>query len=242
MMERGWGSPRLKARLAGTLYVIVIAAGSFSLSARTGAVVHGDAVATAHGVMAAEGMYRLGIAADLIANAAYIGVAALLYRLLKPVNRNLSLLAALFCVVALAVSAANLVNAIAPLTYLGGGLSGLTQAQTQALAFAAIRLQGQGYNIATMFFGFYCFSIGCLVMGATFMPRVVGALMAIAGLSWLSDSFATLLAPESTAYLAPVFLGVAAVGEVSLTVWLVLAGVKADKWRAQAARSVLTSS
>ena len=237
MSVRLWDSPRFIARLAGLLYVVVIAAGSFSLSARTGTVVHGDAAATARNLLAAEPMYRLGIAADLIANAAYVGVAALLYQLLRPVSRSLSLLAAFFCLVALAVSAGNLVNAIAPLTLLGGGndLAGLGPQQLQAMAFAAIKLQGQGYNIATMFFGFYCFSIGCLVMGARFMPRLVGALMALAGLSWLSDSFATLLAPVGAAHLAPIFLATAALGEVSLTLWLVLAGVNADRWRAQAA-------
>jgi len=67
------------------LYLIVAVAGAFALSAHTGPIVHADAAATARNILAAQSMFRLGIVADLIANAAYIGVAALLYQLFKPV-------------------------------------------------------------------------------------------------------------------------------------------------------------
>jgi len=154
------------------------------------------------------------------------------------------LLAAFFSLVGLAISAGNLVNAIAPLVILDGApyLTAFTPQQLQALAYTSLRLQEQGYNIATMFFGFYCLSIGCLIVGSTFIPRIVGLLMVIAGLSWLTDSFATILSPAFAAHLSLPTLVAAATGEVSLTLWLMLVGVNAAKWKTQASAAAQRQS
>jgi hypothetical protein len=70
-------SPRLKARIAGMFYLLTIFGGSLAL------FLHG----------------RLYSVADLIAGASYAAVTLLLYDMFKPVNRNLSLLAAVFSIV-----------------------------------------------------------------------------------------------------------------------------------------------
>src|SRR5215471_17362172 len=88
-------SPRLRARLAGLLYLIVIVSGGWAqLFVRAQLIVRDDAQATAANILAQLPLFRAGLAADLLAASAYIGVVALLYGLLKPVNRSLSLLAA----------------------------------------------------------------------------------------------------------------------------------------------------
>ncbi len=67
MMERiAETSPRLKARIAGFLYLIVIIGGIFAeVFVRGRLVVHGDAAATAHNILTHELLYRLGFAAEL---------------------------------------------------------------------------------------------------------------------------------------------------------------------------------
>lgn len=210
------------ARLAGVLYLIVIAGGSIALASRSALIVPGDAAATAARIAAAQVQFRFGIAADLVAGAAYAGVAAILYELLKPVNRSASLFAALACTVALAVAAANQVN----------GLSALLHLDDAAAAAAALKLQGQAYQIATVFFGFYCLTVGSLFAVSRIVPRLVGLLMALAGLSWLVAGFANIAAPDFAAQLSLSTLIVSAIGEVSLTLWLVTAGVNAERWHA----------
>ena len=90
-------SPRLKARIAGVIYLICGMAYSFARNDVRGTlVVDGDAAATAHNILAHAPLYRLGFAAEIISAVCYVAVALLLYEILKPVNRSLSLLAAFF--------------------------------------------------------------------------------------------------------------------------------------------------
>ncbi|HEX9786794.1 MAG TPA: DUF4386 domain-containing protein, partial [Candidatus Binatia bacterium] len=151
-------SPRLKARIAGGLYLIVIVAGIFAeVFVRGALIVPGDAAATASNILASEPLFRLGFAADLVAVAAYIGVTALLYELLKPVSRTLALLGTFFGLAGSAIMAVNMVNHLAPLFFLAdaGYLSAFDMDQLQALARVSLRLHGLGYNIAIVFFGLH---------------------------------------------------------------------------------------
>ena len=80
------------------------------------------------------------------------------------------------------------------------------------------------------FFGFYCLLIGYLIFRSTFLPRILGALMAFASLGWL-----TFLSPSLGQYLYPYNLAPGIVGEGSLTVWLLVVGVNVPRWEEQAA-------
>jgi uncharacterized protein DUF4386 len=85
-------------------------------------------------------------------------------------------------------------------------------------------------SLSLVFFGFFCLLIGYLIFKSTFLPRIVGGLMALAGLGWL-----TFLSPPLGAkYLYPYIL-VAAIGEGLLTLWLLVMGVNAEAWEEQAA-------
>ena len=230
-------SPRLKARIAGGLYVGTIVMGVFGLSMRTGLIVKGDAPATAASILASEPLYRAGIAADLVGAACYIGVTAMLYILLRPVNRTVSLIAAGFGLAGCAIGAAITLNLIAPLVFLSGApfLSVFTPDQLKALAYASLRLHGQGYNIGMINFGVYCSLLGYLVFRSGFLPRAVGVLLVGSGLAWLTDSFATILAPPIAEALSAYTMPLGFLGEASLTVWLVAIGLDVPKWRSRAA-------
>src|SRR5437899_10509581 len=85
---------------------MVIVAGMTAFVIRSPMIARGDAVTTATNIMASESMFRFGFSADLIACACYMGVTVLLYVLLKPVSRSLSLLAAFFGLAGIAIGAA----------------------------------------------------------------------------------------------------------------------------------------
>jgi hypothetical protein len=230
-------SPRLTARIAGALYLVVIATGFFAeFYVRGSMIVSGDAVATAHNILASEPLYRLGFAADLVGDACYIGVTLILYQLLAPVSRSLSLLAAFFSLTGCVVMAANLVNHLAPLLLLSGGpyLSAFTPGQLQALALVALKLHARGYFIAMVFFGLYCGAIGYLMFRSTFFPRLLGLLLMAGGLSDLTNSFALFVAPALQDRLEPYILIPGGVSEIGLCLWLLAIGVDAAKWRAAA--------
>jgi hypothetical protein len=87
-----------------------------------------------------------------------------------------------------------------------------------------------------VFFGFYCVLIGYLIFRSSFLPSILGALMALGGLGWL-----TFLSPQLANYLAPYNLVPGMLGEGALTLWLLVVGVKVSKWDDRARATVAST-
>jgi hypothetical protein len=227
------GSPQFKARIAGVLYLLTILARVIADAfIRNRLVVWDDAAATATNIMAHEPLFRLGFAADIIAFASYIALTALLYELFKPVNRTLSLVAAFFSLVACVVQAISSLFHLAPQVLLGGSpyLSVFTVEQLQALALVFLRLRAAAYhNIGLVFFGWYCLLVGILILRSSILPRILGVLMVLAGLSYV-----LFLLPPLAQSLQPYILVFPGVGQISLTLWLLAMGVNEQQWKEQA--------
>jgi hypothetical protein len=185
MMERiAEASPRPRARITGVVYLL------YFLTAVSAEVFVG------------RSRLVLYDAVNLIAYAFYIAVTLFFYCLFKPVNRNLSLLAAFFSLLGCANDVLSFFN-VAP------------------------------YKISSLvFFGPYCLLIGYLIFRSTFLPRILGVLMAFAGLGWLI--FLSPLANHLSAYLK--VLGFLA--EASLMLWLIVKGVNVQRWKEQASAAI----
>ena len=170
-------SPRLKARMAGMLFLLLVLMAAFTEFFARG---------------------RLSSAADLAAGvievSCMIAVTLLFYGIFKPVNARLSLLAAAFNFV--------------------------------ALTLELLQFLPHGVNIGLGFHGFYWILIGYLIFRSTFLPRILGLLMAIAGLCWL-----TFLSPPLANYLSPYNLASALLVEGLAMLWLLVMGLKATKWK-----------
>ncbi|MCB0544978.1 MAG: DUF4386 domain-containing protein [Saprospiraceae bacterium] len=108
-------------RIAGILYLVIIVCAGFSEGfVRAGAIVPGDAAATADNIVRSASLFRLGFASDLIAFLSDIAVAVLLYALLKPVNQTLALLTVFFRLAQSAILGINLLNHFTPIMLLSG--------------------------------------------------------------------------------------------------------------------------
>jgi len=231
-------SPRRLARIAGALYLVNIVGGAFAIGyVPAVVVVTGDAAATAHNIQANELLYRLGLTAHVIVTVTNMPLAVIFYELFKIVNRRFALLVVFFTLVGTAIEAANLLHQFAPLTLLAGGpsSSGFTPDQVNALVYLPLALQVISYDISGVFFGFYGLCLGYLILRSTFLPRVIGALLAIGALSYLTYSFASFLSPGFAAHLVPYIQLPSLVGEGSLTLWFLIAGLNVERWREQAA-------
>jgi hypothetical protein len=130
-----------------------------------------------------------------------------------------------------AIQAVSSVFFFAPLVVLGDAqsLSVFKVEQLQAQALMFFKLYAQAYNIGLVFFGFYCLLIGYLIFRSTFLPRILGALMAFAGPVWL-----TFLSTPLANYLSPYNLASGLLGEASLMLWLLVIGVNVQRWKEQA--------
>jgi hypothetical protein len=229
-------SPRLQARIAGVLYLIVIVTGIFAeIFVREALTVSGDAAATAANILAHELRFRLGFVGELIACACNIPLAVIFYNLFRVVNRSLALAVVFFTLVGTAIESVVLLSHFLPLILLKGGsyLSVFKPEQLQAQAYASLALQSIGFAIALVFFGFYCLVMGYLIFRSTFLPRIIGVLLAIEGVGYLTNSFTLFLAPGLAARIFPYF-AVTGLAEVAFCLWLLVMGVNVPRWQEQA--------
>jgi hypothetical protein len=148
---------------------------------------------------AGKGLGTYADAANLVATVCYVVVVLLFFELFRPVNPTLSLVTAGIGLVGCA-SGALAVFDISP-----GGISPLA------------------------FFGAYCLLIGYLILRSRFLPPVLGVLMIVGGLGWL-----TFVSPALAGHLKPWNMLPGVLGETVLTVWLLAKGVNAERWSSQA--------
>lgn len=224
-------SPQLYARIAGILYLLIIIAGIFGqLLVRNKLLVYGDAAATADNIMNSKLLWRIGISGDLIMHICDLPVMIILYYLLKPVNRKLALLNLSFNLIQTAVLVINKLNLLAALFFLGDAeyLKSFSPDQLHTLSYLSIKLHDFGFGIGLIFFGFVCLIEGYLFFKSGYFPKTIGVLMSIAGLCYLTNSFALLLASQfsSIALLMPCFIA-----ELSLSLWLIFKGVNLPIWK-----------
>ena len=192
-------SPRLRARIAGVLYLIIF-------------------------IAAPSGAKDVTLAKMAITMTCDTGVALLFYGLLKPVNKNLSLLAAVFRLILVAVMTVSSLNYF--------GLLGSFKDAHSAAAF------NNGYDIALVPFGIHCLLTGYLIFRSTFLPRIIGILLALAGMGYLTFVWP----PLGDRLFVPYILVPGLVGEGSLALWLTFFGVNSERWTQTANAAVQIQS
>ncbi|HLO95720.1 MAG TPA: DUF4386 domain-containing protein [Burkholderiaceae bacterium] len=92
-------------------------------------------------------------------------------------------------------------------------------------------------DVGLIFFGLACLLRGWLIARSTFLPRALGALLAAAGACYLVNSCALLLAPPLADLLFPWVLLPSFVGELALSLWLLVKGMDEAAWRARLAEA-----
>jgi hypothetical protein len=197
--------------------------------------VSGDAAATAANIMASETLFRFGIVSNL-----YIGVVNLLlvlalYRLLKPVGKNMALLMVMFVVAGVSIAMLSEITQLAVLRLLSGAeyVTGFTSDQLQALTLLFLHMHSQGINIAQIFWGLWLFPLGYLVFKSGFLPRILGVLLIIGCFGYLTQSFIAFLSPGLKLNIA----FITGWGELLLLLWLLIKGVSVEQWEKRAAEA-----
>ena len=225
--------PQVYARLGGLLYLLIIILGAAQeLVIRNRIIVSGDATATAVNLRSMESLWRLGIATEMFLGICTIILSLIMYVLLRPVNKNLALLATFFSLIAISVQttyALLLVKALLPLGDVAY-LHAFTSQQLDALTSLAIKEHGLGYGIALLFFGCYFPIAAYLIFKSSYFPKALGLLYLVPGLSYLTSSSALILAPAFANRYYFVMAGPAILGEGALCLWLLVKGVNTEQW------------
>jgi hypothetical protein len=226
-------SPQVYARIGGVLYLIIIVIGLFGETfVRERLFVPHDPAATASNIRASQFLWRLSIAGELFMLVCAVGLTLIFYLLLKPVSRNLVLLAVFFNLISIALDVANKSHLLEALFLLDDSIySKAAQPQElDALAHAAVRLHAYGFGTSLIFFAGLCIVLGYLIFRSGYFPKAIGILMQLAGASYLINSFSLLLSPAFASLLFPAILVPAFIGEASFCVWLLAKGVNLQKW------------
>ena len=222
-------SPQIVARMAALLYLTTIIAGIIAQMVIGGRIiVNGDAATTANNILAQKDLFQLGFTVYMIEMACQIAQMVLFYILLKPVNRNIALLALVFSLIGCTVKTLSRLFYIAPLLVLGGShyLTVFNVEQMQALALLLLNVNDQAAGMALAFFGFSTFLNGYLIFNSNFLPRILGALSMLGGLGWL-----TFLYPPLGNQLFLFILLIGLIGSLSQIVWLLARGVNVEQWQ-----------
>src|SRR3954454_4648667 len=229
--ENRQASIQTYARVAGVLLLLTIVAGFFGeVYVPSRIVVFGNATATANNITASNFLFRLGFASYLVEALCDVTLALIFYVLLKPVQKNLALLAAFFGLISTALYAVAELFYLAPSIILSGSnaLKTFSSDQLNTLAFLSLKAFGYGAGIFMVFYGVACILRGYLIFRSGYLPRFLGVLLMLAGVGFITKNFALVLAPAyaSDILLLPMFLA-----SVSMAVWFLTKAVDLSKWQ-----------
>ena len=221
------------ARVEGFMYLFAMATAMFSeFYVRSGLIVSGNAAATANNIMASEGLWRIAIASELIAFASVVILIVALYILLKPVNKNLALLALAWRLVETAVLGIIALNSFIVLLLLSGDdyLTVFETDQLQALVMLFLKAHGTGYIIGLIFFSLGSTVFSYLLFKSNYVPRILAGWGIFSSLVVLIGTFAIILYPNYAAIIVPGYFMPITVFEVILGFWLLFKGVNVPPW------------
>ena len=225
-------SPKKTARTAGFLYLIVVVTGIFNLIYVPSQLnVPGNALATVNNILASESLFRLGIVSGLVCYTVFLLLPFVLYKLLKPVDRNLAVLMVVFAVVTVPISLVSIVNKLDVLSLLSGAdyLQAFEADQLHAKVMLSLRAYSNGLLVSQIFWGLWLFPFGYLVFKSGFLPRILGILLMMGCFSYLISFFGRSLFPETV---MPGFIMLpASIGEIGTCLWLIIMGVSLPKPR-----------
>jgi uncharacterized protein DUF4386 len=219
------------ARVAGVLFLISLVAGGIGEAyVPSKLVVSGDAAATVANIANHELLYRIGFATFLMESFCDVALALIFYVLLRPVNRQLSLLAAFFGLMATATFAFAEAFYFAPTIMNAEYLKSFSTDQLNALVLLSLKFYSYAGMIFTGYYGIEWLVRAYLIWKSTFLPKFLGVLMGIGGLAFVLRNFLMILAPQ---YASDVFLMLMFPGALAMTVWLFVKGVDVAKWNAK---------
>jgi hypothetical protein len=223
------------ARIAGVLLLLSLVAGGFGEGyVPSTLIVSGDAAATAKNIHDSYWLFHLGFAGYLVEALCDVALAWVFYLLLRPVRSDLALLAAFLGLVSTAVFAVAELFYYAASLILGGAdyLTTFSPDQLNTLALLSLKLYGYGGGLFMVFYGVAGILRGYLIIRSGYLPKTLGALLALAGLGFVTRNFALVLAPAyaSDFLVLPMFIAM-----FSLNLWLLIRGVDVSKWDEKAA-------
>lgn len=232
-------NPQTYARVGGVLYLVMIILGIVEEIVIRGRIVTANAATTFANLQKMEMLWRSSIAIELLMGIITIVLAVILYVLTRPVHKELALMALLFGSIATAVESAysmQLVEALFPLSK-SAYMNAFTLAQLQAMTAMAMKAHVLGFGIALLLFGPFFLVTGYLIFTSGYLPKPIGVLYQLAGVAYMLNGFVLILAPRLAGLAFMIMAAPVFIGETSFALWLLIKGVRIERWHAMSRRS-----
>ena len=223
-MSAGLGNAlHRNGRLAGALYLVVVATGMFCLAWVPSQLGTGVADAAAH-----IGLFRAGIAAFMAMQVAFLLLPLALYRVLGDVDRRAATLMVALAAASVPIGLIALSHRMEALSLLDSTAAHATAAVDAAFA-ASLQRYGHGLRIASLFWGLWLLPFGWLVLRSARIPRVLGVLLMLGGIGYVVKLFGGLMPGFADSAFARYTTLPAALGEIGSCLWLLAFGARASR-------------
>ena len=227
-MENTVNSLKKTARLAGLLYLIWVITGIYGIFyVPSQTIVSGNAIATANKILANEFIFRTGVINDIISLTIGIFLLLTLYQLFNQVNKHRAKLMVALLMVTFPIGFIMDALSIASLMIFKGEiLKTFELSQRQDIAMLFFKINDYGGITLEMFWGLWLLPFGQLVYRSGFIPRILGVFLIINGITYIIHCFTQLLFPNYQALVGQIAMPFWILGEISITLWLLIKGVK----------------
>ena len=228
-------SLKRRARLAGLLYCAWALPQAYAMMyGASKIIVRGDAAATFENVLAKEFAFRISIVSDLVGGIISVFLALVLYRLLKDVDEFAAKALVVFVVLQVPIVFILESFNITALTIAKGEvLKTIDPVRAQEWVTLFLKVYRSGLGPLEMFWGLWLLPFGKLVYKSGFIPRILGVLLIIAGIAYITDSFAALLFPDIRPFIVRYLTVCFAAGELPIFFWLLIKGVRVQEPQAK---------
>ena len=222
-MSAGIGNAlRRNGRIAGALYLVVVATGMFCLAWVPSQL--GTDVADA---AARIGLFRAGIAAFMAMQVAFLLLPLALYRVLGDVDRRAATLMVALAAASVPIGLIALSHRMEALSLLDSAAQ--ATAPVDAAFAASLQRYGHGLRIASLFWGLWLLPFGWLVLRSARIPRVLGVLLMLGGIGYVVKVFGGLMPGFADSAFARYATLPAALGEIGSCLWLLAFGARASR-------------
>lgn len=217
-------------RLAGLLYLVVVASGIFSLAYVPGQlVVADDPQATMARIVASESLFRQGIAAFVVMQVAFLLLPFALFPWVESAGRRIAILMVVLAVTSVPLGLSALTHRLDLLSLLADPAVSRMLGPEHVRAEMVLSLEAyrNGLQVTQLFWGLWLLPFGWLAFQSRCLPRILGVLLMLGCFGYLLQVFGELLIPGyADSAIAPYVSLPAAVGEIGTCLWLLVFGVR----------------
>ncbi len=219
------------AKVAGVMFLFSLIVPSLNWAfILSKLVVAENVIATANNIMANELLFRIGITIELIMSVGLIVLGLALYIVLKPVNKNLALLALILKLVEASIAAGIVLVSFIALQILNGGayIAIFTPEQLQVPVGLILNAHTAIFSIPMVFLGLDMMVFSYLLFKSKYIPRTLAGFGIVSFALIFIHSLMFILAPgyATMPINQVIFWSPSGLFEIVIGIWLLSKGLK----------------